>query len=199
MANLRTAASYVRTGNVALAQMELDDARDVWRRLDAHAHQASAQQSLLDLLKRGDAELASAANALATGDTLRAATEILSLRRSVHALRREAGVVDLSGCVFELAPIMEELRTAATRFSTTKSDPDRVKQFGEALREHLRRCNALAPSEVAGQAEFRRLIDGATASAGEIGPAALKGDADLVHRYQIELQSFISLLDFRFG
>lgn len=201
MASLRTAASYARTGNVALAQIEIDDARSDWHRLDQHADQVWSypDQALHELLVRGDAGLASAADALAAGDTARAGTEILSLRRAIHALRREAGVDDLSGCVFELAPIMEGLRTAATRFSTTKSDPDRVKKSGEALRERLQRCNVLAPSEVAGEAEFRRLLDGAIASAGEIGSAALKGDADLVHRYQIELQSFISLLDFRFG
>ena len=37
------------------------------------------------------------------------------------------------------------------------------------------------------------------ASAGEIGSAAMAGDAGLVHRYQIELQSFVNLLDFQFG
>jgi len=33
----------------------------------------------------------------------------------------------------------------------------------------------------------------------EIGRAAAAGDTALVHRYLIELESFVHLLDFRFG
>lgn len=42
MANLRTAASYARTGNVALAQIETDEAAARWKRLEPNASSAPA-------------------------------------------------------------------------------------------------------------------------------------------------------------
>ncbi|UFZ03718.1 hypothetical protein LQG66_31655 [Bradyrhizobium ontarionense] len=202
MAGLRTAASYGRTGNIALAQIELDDARRAWTQLSRLTEQPIAPyvaKSFADLLATGRERLSMADDALTAGDSAGAAADIATLRRALHALRREAGVVELSDCVFDLSSAMDELRSVATRFGAAKADTSEVVQAGTALRERLQRCNGLAPPDIAGQAEFRRLIDGAIASAGEIGSAARTGDAGLVHRYQIELQSFVNLLDFRFG
>jgi hypothetical protein len=202
MANLRAAASYARTGNVGLAQIELDDARQTWARLGRLSDRATAPYSdkkLTELIAGGNDRLGKADAALTAGDGARAAADIVALRRSLHALRRDAGVVELNDCVFELAAVMEELRSVAARFSSSKAEAGEVVQAGTALRERLQRCNGLAGADVASHAEFRRLIDGATASAQEIGRAAREGDAGLVHRYEIELQSFVNLLDFRFG
>ncbi|MGC2777355.1 MAG: hypothetical protein WA418_17140 [Bradyrhizobium sp.] len=200
MASLRAAASYGRTGNIALAQLELDDARHAWTRLSRLTEQPIAPyvaRSFADLLATGRERLSKADDALAAGDGT--AADIAALRRALHAFRREAGVVELSDCVFDLSPAMDALRSVATRFGVAKAETSEVVQAGTALRERLQRCNGLAPPDIADQAEFRRLIDGAIASAGEIGSAARAGDTGLVHRYEIELQSFVNLLDFRFG
>jgi len=202
MAGLRAAASYGRTGNVALAQIELDDARSAWSKLGRLSGQPAspyAAKSLDDLLAIGRDLLSKADDALTAGDGVRAAADIAELRRSLHAIRRDAGIVELSDCVFDLSPDMDQLRAVATRFGAAKADAGDVVTAGTALRERLQRCNGLAPPDIASQAEFRRLIDGAAASAAEIGRAAREGDAGLVHRYEIELQSFVNLLDFRFG
>lgn len=203
MASLRTSASYARTGNTALAQIELEDAKSAWGQLlSRFANQPPAPYSppaFRNLLAAGKRNLAQADNALGAGDGARAGEEILALRRSIHDLRHDAGEFQLNDCVFELAASMENLRAAAIRFGNTKAGAHAVKDTGNTLRDHLRRCNGLAPPEIAGQGEFRRLIDGAISSAGEIGSAAQHGDVALVHRYEIELQSFINLLDFRFG
>jgi len=203
MASLRTSASYARTGNTALAQIELDDAKSAWGQLlGRFADQPPAPYSppaFHGLLATGQRHLAQADDALGAGDGSRAGAEILALRRSIHDLRHQAGLFELNDCVFELAATMENLRAVAVSFGTTKTGADTVKDAGNALRDRLQRCNGLASPEIASQAEFRRLIDGAIASAGEIGRAALDGDAALMHRYQIELQSFVNLLDFRFG
>jgi len=202
MASLRAAAGYSRTGNVALAQIELDDARQAWAGLSRLKERPIAPytaRSFGVVLGDGNERLREADEGLAAGDGARAAAEIATLRRSLHALRRDAGVVELSDCIFDLSPAMEDLRTVATRFAAAKAEASDVVRSGDSLRERLQRCDAHAPADVAGQAEFRRLVDGAATSAGEIGRAARDGDAGLVHRYQIELQSFINLLDFRFG
>jgi len=202
MASLRAAASYARTGNLALAQVELGDAKGAWDGWlgsfsDRPApYPSSAWQSLLIA---GKDNLARANDALHAGDGSGATSEILALRRSIRELRREAGRFELNDCVFDLAAPMEQLRSAAVRFGEAKAGAEEVKAVGVALRDHLQRCNGLASPEIASEAEFRRLMDGAISSAGEIGSAAAAGDAGLVHRYQIELQSFVNLLDFRFG
>ena len=201
-ASLRSAVSYARTGNLALAQIELNDARRAWSgSLGRLAEQPAPYPAAAfrDLLSAGKERLAQANDALGANDGPRAASEILALRQSLRELRHKAGLYELNDCIFDLAAPMERLRTAALRFGEHKAAAEEVNSAGGSLREHLQRCNNVASPDIASEAEFRRLIDGAMASAGEIGGAAMAKDAGLVHRYRIELQSFVNLLDFRFG
>jgi hypothetical protein len=57
----------------------------------------------------------------------------------------------------------------------------------------------MAAPAIRNHADFRRLIDGALASLGQIPKAAETRDADLLHRLLIELRSFDHLLAFRYG
>ncbi len=205
MANLRTAASYARTGNIALAQMETDEAVAAWKRLReitaSSPPPAYAPAALGEFLARGNQQLAETAHALDTGDNVAAGRELAALRQSFHQLRHHSGLYDLGDCVFEIAPAMEKLRLAATRFgehAASAEAGDTVAAAG-AFRDRLQRCNDWASADLSGQGEFRRLIDGAIASSGEIAHAAMAGDGPLVHRYLIELQSYAQLLDFRYG
>lgn len=205
MANLRTAASYARNGNIALAQMEIEEALTAWKRLreitTSSTSPVYAAAASLEFLARGNRQLTEAAHALDTGDNVAAGRELLALRRSFHELRRQSGLYDLGDCVFEIAPAMERLRTAATRFGEQAAPAhaeDTVAAAG-AFRDRLQRCSDWASADISAQGEFRRLIDGAIASSGEIAHAAMAGDGPLVHRYLIELQSYAQLLDFRYG
>ncbi|SFI00447.1 hypothetical protein [Bradyrhizobium sp. cf659] len=204
MANLRSAASYARTGNIALAQMETDEAVATWKRLAPNAPgplPAYAPAALAEFLGRGAERLTAATRALDGGDNVAAGRELLALRYSFHELRRHAGLYDLGDCVFEIAPAMEKLRVAATRYGERPAhgNAEETVAAASAFRERLERCNDWASAEIAGHGEFRRLIDGAIASSGEIAHAAMSGDGPLVHRYLIELQSYAQLLDFRYG
>jgi hypothetical protein len=205
MANLRTAASYARTGNIALAQIESEEAMAVWKTLQDSATATplpSYRPAVLqEFLNGGRTQLAAAIGALGGGDNIGASRDLAALRQSFHDLRRQSGLYDLGDCVFEIAPAMERLRTAATGFGAqpAPSPAEDTIAAAAAFRDRLQRCNDWAGAEVARQPEFRRLIDGAIASAGEIAHAAMAGDGPLVHRYLIELQSYAQLLDFRFG
>lgn len=204
MAGIRSAASYVRTGNVALAQTELDDAMRAWKKLQADFADSVptgyVAAGFRSFLASGGDRLAAAAKAADDGDTARAASELLGLRQSLYDLRHASGLFDLADCVFELAPAMEALRMAASHFTDAK-DAAPADTIGTAavFRDRLQRCNGWAPASISTEPEFRRLVDGAIASSGEIGHAAQAGNAALVHRYLIELQSFERLLAFRFG
>lgn len=204
MANLRTAASYARTGNVALAQIETDEAIAGWKRLAPNTPgplPAAAPAELSGFLDRGRERLALIAGALERGDDVAAGRELLAIRQGFHALRRQAGLYDLGDCIFEIAPAMDTLRVAAIRYGEqpAPANAEETVAAAGAFRDRLLRCNDWANSEIAAQGEFRRLIDGAIASSGEIAHAAMAGDGPLVHRYLIELQSFAQLLDFRYG
>jgi hypothetical protein len=204
MDNLRSAASYARTGSIALAQMETDAAATTWKRLEPNASgplPAYAPAALAEFLGDGGERLAAATRALDGGDNVAAGRELLALRRSFHELRRRSGLYDLGDCVFEIAPAMEKLRVAATRYGQQPAQAyaEETVAAASAFRDRLQRCNEWASTEIAGQGEFRRLIDGAIASSGEIAHAAMAGEGPLVHRYLIELQSYAQLLDFRYG
>jgi hypothetical protein len=205
MANLRTAASYARTGNIALAQMETDEAVAAWKKLRETATAGPLPPYVaappVDFLTKGSEQLTAATRALDNGDNAGAGRELLALRRSFHDLRRHSGLYDLGDCVFEISPAMEGLRVAATRFGEQPA-PGRAEDIvatASAFRDRLQRCNDWATAEVSEASEFRRLIDGAIASSSEIAHAAMAGDGPLVHRYLIELQSYAQLLDFRYG
>lgn len=204
MAGIRSAASYVRTGNVALAQTELDDAMRAWKRLQADFADSMppgySATHFRSFLASGGNRLAAAAKAADEDDAARTASELQALRQSLYDLRHASGQFDLADCVFELAPAMEALRMAASHFTDAK-DATPTDTIGSAavFRDRLQRCNGWAPESISTEPEFRRLIDGAIASSSEIGRAAQAGDAALVHRYLIELQSFERLLAFRFG
>jgi len=204
MANLRSAASYARTGNVALAQIETDEAVAAWKRLAPTAHgplPAYAPAALAEFLDRGGERLTAATRALDGGDNVVAGRELFALRQSLHELRHRSGLYDLGDCVFELAPAMEKLRVAATRYGAqpAPANAEDTVAAASAFRDRLQRCNDWASAEIAEKSEFRRLIDGAITSSGAIAHAAMAGDGPLVHRYLIELQSYAQLLDFRFG
>ncbi|WP_454651074.1 hypothetical protein [Bradyrhizobium liaoningense] len=204
MANLRTAASYARTGNVALAQIETDEAAARWKRLKPNTSSppaAYAPAALSRFLDRGHERLTTATRALDRGDNGAAGRELLALRQAFHELRRHAGLYDLGDCVFEIAPAMETLRIAAIRYGERPglANAEETVAAASAFRDRLLRCNEWANGEIAAQGEFRRLIDGAIASSHEIAHAAMAGDGSLVHRYLVELQSFAQLLDFRYG
>ncbi len=205
MANLRTAASYARTGNVALAQMEADEAVTAWKRLQATTAPGPlppyTPAAIAEFLTKGSQRLMEATRALNGGDNATAGRELSALRMSFHDLRRHSGLYDLADCVFEIAPAMERLRVAATRFGDQPAPAnaeDTVAAAG-AFRDRLQRCNDWAGADVSAKSEFRRLIDGAIASSGEIAHAAMAGDGALVYRYLIELQSYAQILDFRYG
>ncbi|MHC4046726.1 hypothetical protein [Bradyrhizobium sp. 23AC] len=203
MANLRTAASYVRTGNIALAQIETDEAVARWKRLASNTNPlpAYAPAELSRFLDGGRDRLTTATGALDRGDNVAAGRELLAIRQAFHALRRHTGLYDLGDCIFEIAPAMETLRVAAIKYGErpAPANAEETVAAASAFRDRLQRCNEWANSEIAAQGDFRRLIDGAIASSHEIAHAAMAGDGPLVHRYLIELQSFAQLLDFRYG
>lgn len=178
----RLAAAYLRTGNADLALIEIE----------------ALEQGLA-----GDARrIATAAREAAeAGELAAASSSITRLRDLLADERRRLGVRILTDCVLEAS----ERLARVDRSRTIRPDLSRP-EAGQAIRveaklasEALTRCDAEAPRVVVSSPEFRRLVDGARSSLGQIDRAVPTGDADLLYRLLIELRSFDQLLLQRFG
>jgi hypothetical protein len=124
-----------------------------------------------------------------------------AVRKELSELRRASGVAVLADCILDANAAMDRLAIFRDR------PPDwnvasQIAELGTAADAYagaLRHCDAMAPEAVKTLPEFRRLIDGASASVAQI-PKALAGrNGDLVLRLLIELRSIDELLAFHYG
>ncbi|MEZ5786612.1 MAG: hypothetical protein R3D62_09175 [Xanthobacteraceae bacterium] len=183
LAERRTAAGYLRTGNGDLAALALER---------------------LAKALRGSPDAALAAGAVAAidaGDLPRAAKLVEQLGDRLAAERRRAGMRVFTDCVREASAIYQTLdafRTSAPDLAVVASRTA-VANAAQASRAAYAKCDAEAPTPIKADPDFRRLIDGARASLARVPAAAAAGDQELLHRLLIELRSFEQLLLFRYG
>jgi hypothetical protein len=196
MSHHRVATGYLRTGNIDLASLEIENLREAWGKVSALPRPAAFRDA-----ERYNAVMLESAAAL-IGTTLvlnmgRAdvARESLdTMRRQLSQLRRQSGVPILADCVLDANVAMDALFAL-----DGGTDWESATAGAESYRTTLQRCDAMAPPGLRNHVEFRRLIDGALASLAQIPKAAETRDKDLLHRLLIELRSFDHLLAFRYG
>jgi hypothetical protein len=196
MSHHRVALGYLRTGNVDLAAIELDDMRAAWGRLSslrrptAFRDQERYTATMLEIA----AGLVGTTLVLNMGRADVARESLERIRVSLSALRRENDVAVLADCVLDANSAMDALFAHNER-----PDWSNVPASADTYRATLQRCDAMAPPAIRDRAEFRRLIDGALASLAQFPRAIEARDGDLLHRLLIELRSFDNLLAFRYG
>jgi hypothetical protein len=196
MSHHRVAAGYLRTGNIDLAAVELEGIRGSWAKVTSLPRPAAFRDeqrytgTMLDIAAR----LLGATLVLNMGRVDVARESLDAVRKSLADLRRENGVAVLADCVLDANTSM-----AALFAHDEKPDWESVSAGVESYRATLQRCDGMAPPGIRNRAEFRRLIDGALASLGQIPKAVETRDRDLLHRLLIELRSFDHLLAFRYG
>jgi hypothetical protein len=196
MSHHRVAAGYLRTGNIDLAALELEGIRGSWAKVTSLPRPAAFRDeqrytgTMLDIAAR----LLGATLVLNMGRVDVARESLDAVRKSLADLRRENGVAVLADCVLDANTSM-----AALFAHDEKPDWESVSAGVESYRATLQRCDGMAPPGIRNRAEFRRLIDGALASLGQIPKAVETRDRDLLHRLLIELRSFDHLLAFRYG
>jgi hypothetical protein len=196
MSHHRVATGYLRTGNIDLATLEIENLREAWGKVSALPRPAAFR----DAARYNAMVLESAAALIGTtlvlnmgrADVAREALD--TMRKQLSELRRQSGVPVLADCVLDANVAMDAL------FALDGGrDWESAIAGAESYRATLQRCDAMAPLSIRNHAEFRRLIDGALASLGQIPKAAETQNADLLHRLLIELRSFDHLLAFRYG
>jgi hypothetical protein len=201
----RAAIGYLRTENIDLAALEIERMRQSWgvlaerfskppAALQGNPHYLSAFVSV-------PTQLVGVILVLKMGRPDAARQTLIGIRRELSDLRRASHVEVLADCILDANGAMDSL------FGTREEPPDlaspsaaetiatRAAEYGAVIR----RCDAMAPTDVRAQGEFRRLVDGIAASLAQVPQALTARDGDLLHRLLIELRSFDNLLAFRYG
>lgn len=196
MSHHRVASGYLRTGNVDLAALEIEGLREGWAKVSALRRPAAfrdAERYTATMLEIA-AQLIGAKLVLDMGRADVARESLDKMRRELSDLRRASGVTVLADCVLDANVAMDALFA-----HDRKPDWESVAAGAESYAGTLRRCDGMAPPGIRQHGDFRRLIDGALASLGQIPKATATRDGDLLHRLLIELRSFDHLLAFRYG
>jgi hypothetical protein len=196
MSHHRVALGYLRTGNLDLAVIEIDDVRAAWGKVATVPRPAvfRNQERYTSTMLEIAAGLVGTTLVLNMGRADIARESLEKIRASLSALRRENGVTVLADCVLDANTAMDAL------FANDKTpDWNKIASAADAYRTTLQRCDGMAGPNVKSSPEFRRLIDGALASLAQFPKASKARDSDLLHRLLIELRSFDNLLAFRYG
>jgi hypothetical protein len=196
MSHHRVATGYLRTGNTDLAALEIENLREAWAKVSTLPRPAAFRDptrytaTMLEIA----ASLVGTTLVLNLGRADVAAESLDKMRRQLSELRRANGVPVLADCVLDANVAMDALFAL-----DGTADWESITAGADSYSRTLQRCDGMAPPALRNHAEFRRLVDGALASLGQIPRAAETRDSALLHRLLIELRSFDHLLAFRYG
>jgi hypothetical protein len=202
----RGAVSYLRTGNLALAALELEDMAQKWDGLmaefaeappEAFADDARWSESLAEVGRR-------ARDALAAVDAGRAeaATETLvPVRQALAELRRRNGVTFFSDHIDAVSAAMDALwryRRAPPDFDDTAQAAVLLERIA-AMRAAVITGQAAAPPAAREDTQFQRLMNGSLESLERIDAAVERKDPQFLINSLGELKSFERILWMEFG
>ena len=202
----RRAVFYGRSGNVAVAALELDDFVTKWSALatrfgddppDAFADDGAWRETLIAIgaIARQGLEQFDA------GDAEAAAQTLAPVRGIAGDLRRRNAVTVYSDTVDELSAAMDIL--ARYRREITDLDESeaaaRVTRQASVVAYLFEKCEVRAPEAIREDPEFRRLIDGAGDSLDKLWASLRSGDVRLYRIGIGELRSYERILFLRYG
>jgi hypothetical protein len=197
----RIAMAYLRTDNVDLGAIEIETLRDRWL-ADRRAIEAAvaADRELAGALAATEKAVLASLQAVEAADSPRALVLLDEAAIPLGAWRKSNGIRLFSDCIAEVSVAFEPLH----RY---RSSPPDLAAAGGALiiaptarvEQALAQCDREAPADVAASPEFRRLVDGMTASLRQMPQALASRDGAYLHRLLIEQRSFERLLVFRYG
>lgn len=200
------AYSYLRTGNAALAALEIEQAQDRWRAILSDFESTppdgfAADPLWRDTLMEVAAVLDDALTKTDVGDLEAARDALTPVRHKLAGLRQRNSVTTFSDRIDEISAAMDQLwryRHAPPDFAA----PDTARQLGSRAAVFayvLNRAKAAAPPALAESAEFQRLIAGALEGTDRLWLALERKDQDLLINTLRELRSFEQILFLKFG
>lgn len=198
-AHRRVTLGYLQTGNADLALVAMEQLRDLLK--SQGAGQPWAEPALTAALASARTQVEQSITAAEGGELERASTLMTEATGNLDAWRRDVGLPLFSDCIARAGSAYEAL-DIHRRNRPDLSDLNVRRHIVEAAavtERALAQCDAEAPPDVRAEPEFRRLMDGFTASLKLVADAAEKQDGDYLYRLLIEQRAFDHLLAFRFG
>jgi hypothetical protein len=206
MADGRVASSYLRTGNLDLAGVEIDRMRKAWAAVvdkfvkdRPNAFKDANQFNVT--MTNVSAAIVGASVMLSSNHPDQARASLEKVRANLSTLRRGAGINVLPDCILDANRIMTKL-LAYDKLDVDVNDMtvrDDIQKQADAYATLMKTCDGLASSKIHDDPQFRRLIDGADASLKNIKRALDERDAGLLHRVFDELRAIDNLLAFSVG
>ncbi len=202
----RGAVFYLRTGNAAVASMELEDMREEWRRLEARFGDTPSGAFAKDpafraTLREIGAATGNAIDLAIAGDAKSSAAAAAPVRRLLAALRARNGVRVFSDCV-------NEANAAGAAILVFRPRPhdfdDRnwvngLRSAAASVSDAYRRCRDEAPAAIHKDAAFKRLIAGVFHEMSQVLQAIDARDSRLLSISLGEFRSFDRILFLNFG
>ncbi len=201
-AHRRIAIGYLRTDNPDLGAVEIERLRDRWAAdLGRLPPKVLADRSLASAIAETERAVLDSLNAVDGGNVDRARALLESAEAPLKAWRQANGVRLFSDCIAEAGAAYEQLDVHRVR------PPDlmdlamsgAITAAAVATEAALLRCDGEAPDDIRAEPEFRRLVDGMSASLRQVSEAVQRRDGAYLHRLLIEQRSFERLLSFRYG
>jgi hypothetical protein len=202
----RGAVLYLRTGNLDLAALELEDMAQKWDGLtiefaaappDAFADDATWPETLADVGRRAHGALA----AIDAGQADAAAETLAPVREALAELRRRNGVTFFSDHIDAVSAAMDALwhyRRAPPDFDDAAQTAT-LRERNAAMRAAVTTGQAAAPTAARDDPQFQRLMSGSLLSLERIDTAVERKDPQLLINSLRELKSFERILWMEFG
>lgn len=205
-AHYRVASSYVRTGNLDLAAIELDEMVTRWVQVqDAHSSSPPDAFSTDPHFAADLAEIQHRANAglvaLDAGDRDAAVTELTPIREILGALRQRNGLYVFSDCINDLDRAMDRL----WRWRHDAPETGQTEEWAEVLHDgavfnyFAQKCDAEAPATYRAMPTFQRLFELALSAWEAFRRGAIAQDQLTIINELRELRSATRLIFFHFG
>ena len=194
-AHLRTAISYLRTGNTDFAALALEDliaakAPDVTDKVLQNALKSTVKkaQTALDQIDNNEPDNARAM--------------LLTMRADIFARHQKSNIKVFDDCIWTLVQKGPTLWYYRKKKADLNNDGER-QSVAKAAADYLAQlnlCDSQATPQIKADESYKRIVNGARQSLHRIPTEALANkDGGQLYRFIIELRSFDRLLYFRFG
>ncbi|MCP4071411.1 MAG: hypothetical protein GY742_06680 [Hyphomicrobiales bacterium] len=194
-AHIRTAASYLRTGNVDFAALALEELIESRMNENADSVLSNISVATIQTVEKALAQIDA-------NEPRDARQTLLNLRQTLFVAHRNNNITVFDDCVWSL------VRKGKALWYFRKNPPDlsdqsQVQKTKEATSNYLNQlnlCDEQAGSEIKADQTWQRLVTNARQSLERIPAEALDAkDKGLLYRFIIEIRSIDRLLYFRFG
>ncbi len=194
-AQLRTAATYLRTGNMDFAALALEE-------IISFKTPGELKPGKETIVSMTTVEVKAALKLIDENQPTKARSGLLKLREALFQQHKKQDIEVFDDCIWGL------VKRGPALWYFRKNKPDlndrqqsqKVAEAAKNYLDQLNKCDAGAPSELKVDKDYRRLITGARESLERLPlEAVAKKDGGLLFRFIIELRSFDRLLYFRYG